>query len=439
MAANPIPVPDLLPATPPPVRWRPAHRVLFRFVLCYLLLYCLPDGDRVDILSSLPRGLLLAQTGEWMWHAICPWVAIHVFGLSGQPTTYFPTGSGDTTLAYIQNLLILVFSLGATLVWSILDRRRANYCRLHAWLRLLVRYTLALTLFQYGFAKVVPQQFQPTRLMKFIEPYGEFSPMGVLWNFMGASMAYTVFSGAAEVLGGVLLFFRRTTTLGALVSMGVMANVVALNFCYDVPVKLYSTNLLLMAVFLAAPDLRRLVRVLVLNRAAVPADPMAIRFERRPFRIASLVLWIAFVGYTLGGQVVGAVAAYQRLYAHPLRPSIYGVYDVETFTQLGKELVLATDSARWRKVAFQPGAMVVRTMDDRPVFYPGKYDEARSAFTANNGGNPVTWSRPDADHLAIECNIGGVPVSARLRKVDMSKFLLESRGFHWISEFPFNR
>ena len=74
-----------------------------------------------------------------------------------------------------------------------------------------------------------------------------------------------------------------------------------------------------------------------------------------------------------------------------------------------------------------------------PIGYPGKYDDAKSAFTVSNGGNAVTWSRPDPDPLAIECTIGGVPVSARLRKFDMSKFVLVSRGFHWISEFPFNR
>jgi len=436
VTANPIPLTDAVAETVPKVGWSLTHRILFRFAFCYLVMYNLPDGA---LSSSLPGGQLLAKPGEWVWQMICPWVAIHVFGLSGQRTTYFITGSGDTTLAYIQNLLILLLSLGATLVWSILDRRRANYRLLHAWLRLLVRYTLALTLFTYGFLKVVPQQFQPTRLSKFIEPYGEFSPMSVLWNFMGASMAYTVFSGVAEVLGGLLLLFRRTTTLGALVSIGVMANVVALNFCYDVPVKLYSTNLLLMAVFLAAPDLRRLLDVLVLNRAAAPADPMAIRFERRSFRIAALVLWIAFAGYTMIREVMGAVSGYQRLYTHPALPSIYGVYDVETFTQLGKPLELATDAARWRKVVFQQGAMMVRTMDDRTIGYPGKYEDAKSTFLVTNGGKAVRWSRSDPDHLAIECTIGGIPVSARLRKVGISKFLLVNRGFHWISEFPFNR
>ena len=68
-----------------------------------------------------------------------------------------------------------------------------------------------------------------------------------------------------EVLGGVSLIFRRTATLGALISFAVLLNVMVLNYCYDVPVKLYSTNLVLMAAFLAAPDFRRLLDFFVFN------------------------------------------------------------------------------------------------------------------------------------------------------------------------------
>src|SRR5713226_6619486 len=161
--ANAMPLAEHLPERTPPVRWSLWHRVVFRFIFCYLVLYCL--------------------RGFGLWQVICPWIAIHVFGLSGERTTYFQTGSGDTTLAYIEVLINLVILLVATLIWSAADNKRGNYRKLHAWLRLLVRYFLALTLFSYGFAKVVPQQFPPTRLMWLIEPYGEFSPMGVLWRF----------------------------------------------------------------------------------------------------------------------------------------------------------------------------------------------------------------------------------------------------------------
>lgn len=88
--------------------------------------------------------------------------------------------------------------------------------------------------------------------------------MGLLWTFMGASMAYTIFAGSAEALA-VLLFIPRLATLGGLAAMAVLTNVFMLNMCYDVPVKLYSFNLLMMAMFLVAPNVRRLVGLLVLR------------------------------------------------------------------------------------------------------------------------------------------------------------------------------
>jgi hypothetical protein len=249
--------------TPIPIaQWHPVKRVLFRFVFCYFIMYSWPESGRVDFLNSLPGG---EPVSDWLnkpLHAIIPWIAARVFHITGEAATYFPTGSGDTTLQYITALLYFVVALAATLVWSLLDRQRLHYVQLHFWFRILLRYMLAVTLFGYGFAKVFPQQFGPPGPFKLIEPFGEFSPMGVLWSFMGASIPYVIFSGTCEVAGGALVLFRRTTLLGALVSTAVMVNVVALNFFYDVPVKLYSTHILLMAILLVTPDLGRLFNFL---------------------------------------------------------------------------------------------------------------------------------------------------------------------------------
>ena len=47
-----------------------------------------------------------------------------------------------------------------------------------------------------------------------------------------------------EVLGALLLLFRRTTALGAAVLAVVLVNVVMMNFCYDVPVKINGVHYL---------------------------------------------------------------------------------------------------------------------------------------------------------------------------------------------------
>ena len=68
--------------------------------------------------------------------------------------------------------------------------------------------------------------------------------MGLLLNFMGYSTAFNMFTGLAEAIAGFLLLFRKTVTFGSLMSMTVLSNIVAMNFCFDVPVKIYSANLL---------------------------------------------------------------------------------------------------------------------------------------------------------------------------------------------------
>src|SRR5437763_16588523 len=124
----------------------------------------------------------------------------------------------------------------------------------------------------YGAMKVIKLQFSYPGPDRLLETYGESSPMRLLWTFMGASDEYTWFTGAGEMLGGLLLCTRRTTLLGALVSFGVMLHVAVLNFCYDVPVKLFSTHLVLMSVFLTLPDLPWLAKVFVLGRRAEPRE-----------------------------------------------------------------------------------------------------------------------------------------------------------------------
>src|SRR6185436_5234324 len=112
-------------------------------------------------------------------------------------------------------------------------------------------YQLFAQMLSYGIAKVLKLQFAAIGPIGLLRTYGEDSPMRLLWAFMGHSRPYNWFIGLSEVVGGVLLLFRRTTTLGALLLIAVMTNVVMLNLCYDVPVKLHASHLLIAAIVVA--------------------------------------------------------------------------------------------------------------------------------------------------------------------------------------------
>lgn len=434
-------------------------RIVFRFVFCYWVLYNLPFP--LNLSAGIGGGLFpgagyLISGYTWMVHKFVPWVGAHILHLS-RPITYFPTGSGDTTSDYVQLLCVVVFAIIATVVWTLLDKRSKQYRTLHEGLRIYVRYALAFTLFGYGFAKWFHGQFGPTSLTRMAEPYGDFSPMGVLWAFMGASFPYMWFTGLVEVSGGFLLLFRRTVTLGVLVSLAAMLDVALLNYFYDVPVKLFSTNLLLMGVFLLVPDVRRLINVFLLNRTAAPANiafPWKGRRWMRPTRIVvkTLVILMALYGSTFG--IIFAMNKYRGMMKHS---PLYGIYNVVASSQ---SPAVSNEALQWKTLVFEyPQGMAVFTADDSAWRYGVKIDTAKKQISIMAGFNmaeenghrnhiqkkksePVgvlTYSVPDVNHLVLQGTLEGQPVHMTLYKVDASKFVLKTRSYHWVSEYPFNR
>src|SRR5690606_12836841 len=122
-------------------------------------------------------------------------------------------------------------------------------------------YFLFYVMVEYGLSKLLEVQFPRPRLERLAQPVGELSPMGLVWLFMGESPAYRALAGIAQISGGVLLLSGRTCAIGALVLVFVMSNVLAINLCFDVPVKLFSAHLLIMALVVLLLD-HRLQRIL---------------------------------------------------------------------------------------------------------------------------------------------------------------------------------
>jgi uncharacterized membrane protein YphA (DoxX/SURF4 family) len=360
-----------------------------------------------------------------IWKPVAPFVAARLFQVSAEAATYHRTGSGDTALQYVDVFLSFVTALCGAAIWSVLDRQRDQYVLLHSWLRLGIRYFMALMLLSYGYSKVFLLQFPENSLSRLGQEYGTFSPMGVVWSFMGASAAYTIFSGLAEVTGGLLLFFRRTTALGALVTFGVMTNVAALNYCYDIPVKIHSTHYLLMSAFLLAPDCRRLANVFLLNRAAGPGELRLPEFSPGWRLWTSRVAWTALFGV---GVIAQGVDAY-KLYAVPKpRSPLYGLYTVE-----------GPKAQDWRSVALESAeTMAIRMTDGRSQYVQVSYDVAKQTIALKNIAT-YHWSNPEPNVVVLARTVEGKEIAIRLRRFDESRYLLRTRGFHWVQEYPFNR
>ncbi|HET9624610.1 MAG TPA: hypothetical protein VFP84_24755 [Kofleriaceae bacterium] len=434
--------PALAPITHAPIARAALRGWLFRVGFVYWIVYA---GTLVLSSFDLPVLRLGNDALSWLLRTLDLWVGHHVLGLT--EIAVDPTGSGDRMIDWIELAITLGLALVIGSVWAGLDRRRAHDARLRAVLRVVVRYGLGFSLLYYGVSKIVGFQFQPPSDGQLLKTWGESSPMNVLWTFIGASPAYQMFGGIAETLGGALVLFRRTTLLGALVVAGVMLNVVLLNFCYDVPVKLGSSHLLAMSIVLILPDARRLLDLLVRGRGvAPPAAPLPPVLAGRRWRIARAVVKLAVIANML--IVIGRGLRRGDDAGPP--PWLAGAWLVSSFTRDGHEAV-ASDAARWDRLTVQAynGELYARVRLARAngPAYGVKVDDAAHtlAFTDKAAPNaaPVTWRAArdpgDPTHLALSGAIDGHPVEIKLERFDADKLLLRSRGFHWISEAPFNR
>lgn len=133
----------------------------------------------------------------------------------------------------------------------------------HAWLQGIMRYFIAFEISTYGFAKILKTQFGHIYSRDDV-PVGNLTGFDLTWNYFGHSYTFAVILGLMQIVGGILLLFRRTTLLGALLLLPVMINVVFINIFYQIDQGAFINSLVLTAglsyiILLRWPDFRTLL------------------------------------------------------------------------------------------------------------------------------------------------------------------------------------
>jgi uncharacterized membrane protein YphA (DoxX/SURF4 family) len=436
-------LPEVAASGPQIARWRLPLRVAFRFCFVYFALYSAATQILVG-LFPIPSVEIPELSSMWPLRPIISWTATHICHVN-TPLVFTGSGSGDKTVDWVLVFCLLMFAAVATAVWSVLDRKRQNYVTLHKWFRLVIRFALAAEMLLYGFDKAVPLQMPFPSLTRLLENYGNFSPMGVLWSSIGASTGYEIFAGCAEILGGLLIMLPRTTTFGALVCLADLTQVFMLNMTYDVPVKLFSFHLVLMSLFLLAPDVQRLFGFFFLNRAAgLSAQPELFK-TRRANRIA-LAAQIIFGLLLVAGNSYSGWEGWRTYGGGSPRSDLYGIWDVNQLSMDGQlRSPLLNDYDRWRRVIFDnPTRMAFQRMDDSFARYGAKINLNGKTLTLTKDGDKnwradFTFERAAPEQLILDGEMDRHKIHMQLQLADRNKFLLVSRGFHWVQEYPFNR
>lgn len=402
-----------------------AARTFFvRWMIACVLLYML------TVPFSRP---LLPDPGHWtapLFETLARWTGDHLLHIR---RPYVAALLSDATGLYIHLLHLALLSGLLSLCWTAVDRKAGREARYHRLFHTACRYYLAVQLLSYGLNKVFKWQFflpEPNTLYTTV---GQLPRDLLYWTAMGSSWSYSVFAGGLEVVAGLLLFFRRTTLLGALLSTGVMANVVMINFSYDISVKVYSLFLLLLSLVLVSAGRRRLYPLI--GRPWVPQGKPAPRSGR----------WYGLVKLlTVAYIVADATFVYFREWNFnddtARRPFLHGAYEVEAFTRNGALLPpLLTDSFRWRRLfVHRRGYLIIQSMQETMTDYPLAYDTVRHQLHAEgpDGTAAVLDYRLTADSgLYLSGYWQGDSIGATLRKVKLQELPLLQPGFHWTMDW----
>lgn len=422
--------------------WPAWHKLLFRFFFIYWILYIAP----------------------WTWFAVIPGIASlmdfyfnainwivevankYIFHIKDQLVPI--NGSGDTSFGWAQLCTFLLLAGIGTVIWSVADRKRKEHTKLNYWLCLIVRYNIALVCFSYGFIKLFNLQMPFPSNSQLATPLGDLLPMRLSWMFMGYSHLYQGFSGALEVLAGLLLLYRRTTALGCLLGAGLFLNVAMLNLSYDIPVKLYSIHIFLMCAFLLVIDRKRLIDFFILNRPAAPSVLYAYTPSKRWMKISRVTLKLAMIGLGVGFYLYESYNWYQEEAGIKAMPPLQaGMYDVTTFA-INKDTLppLITDSIRWQNLAFDndgwgsigTGDTLLQRRYNRSYFF-AEPDTAKHLIIFRRFMNPdapsytFAYDVPDESTVRLWGKRGNDSLHVVLKK-NNRHFQLAEKQFHWLSE-----
>ncbi|MEV0542159.1 DoxX family protein [Nocardia salmonicida] len=440
-------------ATERRARWNLLTRIAFRFCFLYFGLFCLLTPPIVFVLTGL-LGRHLGY-GAQFWHIrklqpVLNWVSRELFGTA---VHLYPTGVGDQTIFWVLLFCILVVSVAGAAVWSVLDRHRRQYRTLAGWYLLVIRISLAGQMLSFGFAKAIPTQMPEPSLTTLLTKYGDLTPMAVLWSQIGVSKPYEMLLGAAEITAAILLFVPRTALLGALLALIDTLLIVVLNMTFDVPEKISSIHLLLMSLLLLAPEARRLMRVLVLNRATGPSAvpyPFHTKGSRRIATLTQVALsiWIAVA------LVHGGLNAWRSGGPDRPKPALYGIWSVSQYTREGQPVPpLTSDETRWRTVVFDyPETITFQRMDDTLVTVSADVDDtshrirliegtpqSRPMTTYGHTRNPLgtlTFQQPTPDTAVLTGELDGDQVTLILDRIDPDSFPQRSTPFRWVQNRP---
>lgn len=367
--------------------WTPIRKTLFRFFVVYVLLYMI-----------LYTGIFLFDI-EYALTDLLSWFTKYILFQDIQEKLIFPDF----------NFYFLIFNTSisflVTIFWSVLDRRSKDYTRLFRVYTSILFYFLAYQMLMYGLVKIFGIQFEQPSAVELHTPLGEMSPSNLVWRMMGYSYAYSSFTGWLEVAACLLLLIARTRTMGALLTLGIMTNVVALNYFYDISVILHATHLLAMTIFLVILDAPRLWSFFVMNRTVEPKDLSPVFFKGRNTFIKIIPVLMIII---LSCFAMARTFSMKQKHEQENPGELLGIYKVRYFqTDWHKRKEL--DISDWKEIEiYDRDNATLKSYDDNINWYSFSIDLTKGTVLLEDTLNASILNLDIVSHNKVGTKVTGI-------------------------------
>ena len=418
--------------------WSFGRKLRFRLSFAFFGLIIFPFP--LDVIPGVNK-LFGFINAFWTW--LINLLGKTFFGIEEEIAITF-TGSGDKLYDWLWYFSIIVLTILIVALFSLLDRNRKSYHKLQGWFNLFLRYYLIYFLLVYGIIKLFYLQFGPPNLERLYQTFGQASPMRLMWTFMGFSETYTMFSGFSETVAGLLLLFRNTRILGALAATGVMLNVFMMNMSYDIPVKLFSFQLMLIGFYFICMDYKRVLGFFIKNED-VQKLPKESLTTSKSGSIVLTIFQVAFVLFIIINLTTSSAKNRKTYGPERAKSALYGVYNIETFVMNGDTLPpLLTDVERWKRILFDyPQSVSVVHMSDKVIRYNSEIDTINETIELAPMGDSINKYLFNYAFKGKDLFLEGVfyndTLKVETKNYDLKNFGLLNRGFNWVNEVPYNR
>lgn len=371
-------------------------------------------------------GTLLSTLSE----SLINFTAQQLFSL--EEGTYIASLSSDTTGLYLHVFNLFILGVLGSLFWWKFTPPQDEVKLFRTW-HTSLRYYLALCLFFYGFNKVFNYQFYTPEPNTLFTTVGETPRDLLYWTAMGTSDLYSRFAGLMEIVPATLLLFRKTTLLGAFIAVGVLLNVMMINFGFNISVKVFSSVLTFMALLVLIPYRHRLLAIF--GQSELKQSPNFLRpviATKRWYRLAKTIIIVVLLldatwVYLERGNFNDDLAP---------RPVLHGAYAVEIFTENNLEVPpLSTTIDRWQRFfVHRQGYFIVQDMrghmQDYQLSLAGE-DGLVLTHPLTGENSVLRYQKSEDGSLTLQGSLNGKAIAVQTQKLDLDQLPLLQREFHW--------